>query len=723
MMKSDLSWGVAMRGSAAAVLSFFFLSIALANANAEEAARAGLFANPTISQPRLSPSGRHIAFVYSGSDIQKVFVRPRVGQETVPVADFALEEVRLTKLWWANSERLLLEGQDIDPRGPAGPLVSRFYAVNRERPRAELLGRNWPDRGLGWLKAQITHPDRVLHRLPDDRDGVLVSHLTFGAKAPSVSRMSVYSGRLRDVQGELPNVDSFFADASGRVRAAEAIGRSADGRSYTLLARKRVNEPLTVVSESVEALAPAIRFAGFHDDPGTIYVLAEKDGRDALYEFDLASAVIGREVYAHPRFDVLGVHLDPTSGRAVGARYEAETGEVAWFDDADREEHELIVRSLHSVDPYTTSHRIVSTTKSGDIAIVAAEGDARPPLYYAYHRERKEMNFVFAEREGTAVDTLVERESITLEMPDGSTRGGFLTLPATDGAGALPPLVVLAPEGPGDRALRGFDPVVQFFASRGFAVLEVDTLGSRGLGRAFHRSGLEEWGMAMNRDLDWAVDALAATGRVDGERVVIYGQGLGGTLALRALAASPTRYRAAASYGGVMDFEAQWRAYAKPLQPFAMAAASLPPVSAGQEKEAPDATEATREPVAETTEEAVEAPAPPSRNRFAPIAMVDAIDGAVLLGHGARDFRVPVGQSRAMAEALEVAGKRVALIEYATEFDGFAIDRNRIDFHDRVIEWFEQAVAPPVASPDPAPEEPTPESEVGTSEPGASEDG
>ncbi|MDP6981261.1 MAG: prolyl oligopeptidase family serine peptidase [Myxococcota bacterium] len=650
-----------------------------------------LLANPTISEPRLSPNGRHIAFVYSRDDRQRVFVRPSVGEETVGLAEFPLEKVRLSRLWWANNERVLLEGLSPDPRlKQGGPLTKRIYAVNRERPRIKWLGRNWPDRGLDWARAQVAMPDRILHLVRDDRDNVLLSHLGVGETTPRVSRMSVYSGRLREVQESLPGVQTFFADAAGRVRAAEAIGRSADGRSDSLLARVEASSELTVVSESADHAASDMRFAGFHDDPGRLYVLAPREGRDALFEFDIATQSLGEEVYAHAEFDVVGVETSPFDGRVVGARFEAEAPEVAYFDEVAGKEQALIARSLTSADAGTNIHRIVSATRNGEIAMVMAEGDARPPSYYAYHRERKEMNLVFDGHPGIETDGLAVREAIEVGMPDASKRSGFLTRPSNSAA-EPPALVVIAPEGPGDRALRGFDPLVQFFANRGFAVLELNTVGSRGFGRAFAAAGLEGWGMAMNRDLDDAVRALAAEGKVDAGRVVIYGRGFGGTLAVRALAGAPDLYRAGASYGGIMDFDAQWQANAEPLLGFAAAAQ------------------------------------PDTRSGASPSELAAGIEVPVLLGHGGRDAVVAIEQGRRFAATLESAGKQVDFVEYEAEYDGFALERSRVDFHDRVIALFEGAVAAPVASPDPGASTTTPSPETapesgGDAEPEAAPD-
>jgi dipeptidyl aminopeptidase/acylaminoacyl peptidase len=120
---------------------------------------------------------------------------------------------------------------------------------------------------------------------------------------------------------------------------------------------------------------------------------------------------------------------------------------------------------------------------------------------------------------------------------------------------ALPPLVVFCHGGPTSAAEQGFDPVVQFFTSRGLAVAVVDYRGSSGYGREYRRRLNGLWGEADIDDCTGYAEGLAGVGWVDGDRMAIRGSSAGGLTALGALIRS-RRFAGAAAWYGVTDLEA-----------------------------------------------------------------------------------------------------------------------------------------------------------------------
>jgi hypothetical protein len=160
-----------------------------------------LFGNPKLSQPKLSPDGKQIAFVSSKGDTQTVFVRSVVGSKPVGLAEFPLDQVGLRWFDWATSERLVLSADARDPKA-SGLLApeTRLYAVSDRRPRLKWLGEKWqahdPDQSIS--KARF--PDRVIGLMPRDRENVLISHLEVDEPSPGVSTMNLRTGRLRTVQ-------------------------------------------------------------------------------------------------------------------------------------------------------------------------------------------------------------------------------------------------------------------------------------------------------------------------------------------------------------------------------------------------------------------------------------------------------------------------------------------------------------------------------------------
>ena len=93
---------------------------------------------------------------------------------------------------------------------------------------------------------------------------------------------------------------------------------------------------------------------------------------------------------------------------------------------------------------------------------------------------------------------------------------------------------------------------VQYWTSRGFAVVEVNYGGSTGYGREYRDRLTGKWGQVDVSDLMSAVEFLARYDKADPRRLVVRGESAGGYTALSAVS-HRTAFRAAASYYGISD--------------------------------------------------------------------------------------------------------------------------------------------------------------------------
>ena len=121
--------------------------------------------------------------------------------------------------------------------------------------------------------------------------------------------------------------------------------------------------------------------------------------------------------------------------------------------------------------------------------------------------------------------------------------------------GERPPLVVRSHGGPTGRASPALNLQIQFWTTRGFAVVDVDYGGSTGYGRDYRLRLDGMWGVVDVEDCVAAARHLAATGRVDPERIAIRGGSAGGYTTLAALTFTDA-FKAGASAYGVGDLEA-----------------------------------------------------------------------------------------------------------------------------------------------------------------------
>jgi dipeptidyl aminopeptidase/acylaminoacyl peptidase len=150
-------------------------------------------------------------------------------------------------------------------------------------------------------------------------------------------------------------------------------------------------------------------------------------------------------------------------------------------------------------------------------------------------------------------------QPITFPTTDEQVAYGFFYPPQnkdfTASASERPPLLVKSHGGPTAATSTAFNLKIQYWTSRGFAVLDVNYRGSTGYGRAYRDALKGQWGIADVDDCANGAKYLAASGQVDGDRLVIDGGSAGGYTTLCALTFRDV-FKAGASYYGVSDLEA-----------------------------------------------------------------------------------------------------------------------------------------------------------------------
>ena len=138
---------------------------------------------------------------------------------------------------------------------------------------------------------------------------------------------------------------------------------------------------------------------------------------------------------------------------------------------------------------------------------------------------------------------------IRYKSSDGLEIPAYLTLPKGPAPKNLP-LLVIPHGGPWARDNFGYNPLAQFFANRGYAVLAPNFRGSTGYGKKFLNAGNNEWGGMMQDDITFGVKHLVAQGVADPKRVAILGGSYGGYATLAGVAFTPDLYSAAVSIVG-----------------------------------------------------------------------------------------------------------------------------------------------------------------------------
>jgi dipeptidyl aminopeptidase/acylaminoacyl peptidase len=156
-------------------------------------------------------------------------------------------------------------------------------------------------------------------------------------------------------------------------------------------------------------------------------------------------------------------------------------------------------------------------------------------------------------------DYLTRVESVEFPTTGGETAFGLFYSPRNPDyvpvAQERPPLLVKCHGGPTSAASSTLNLGVQYWTSRGIAVLDVNYRGSTGFGRVYRDRLQLNWGVIDVDDCVAGARFLAAQGRVDGARCVISGGSAGGYTTLAALTFRDF-FQGGASYYGVSDIAA-----------------------------------------------------------------------------------------------------------------------------------------------------------------------
>jgi dienelactone hydrolase len=242
-------------------------------------------------------------------------------------------------------------------------------------------------------------------------------------------------------------------------------------------------------------------------------------------------------------------------------------------------------------------------------------------------------------------DDISIAEAIEFETRGGTAAHAFYYAPRNSRRrgrdGERPPLIAIGHGGPTTATTATLDLRIQFWTTRGFAVVDVNYSGSTGYGRAYRERLAGEWGIVDVDDMVNAARHLVTEGHADPHRLVIRGGSAGGYTALAALTFHPGAFAAAASYYGISDIEVLAHDTHKFESRYL---------------------------------DGLVGPYPQARETYrarSPIHYVDRIACPLILFQGLEDKVVPPDQSRRMAEALRARGLPVAYLEFEGEQHGF----------------------------------------------------
>jgi dipeptidyl aminopeptidase/acylaminoacyl peptidase len=528
------------------------------------------FRNPAFADVQISPDGRFISAITYTEKFPEArnLVVMEVGKwdDARLVTSYKNEEIRWYE--WADSERLVFKvDRDYDDVNRNFEYVG-FYSVRHDGKAGRVLHEPFMNdrrsRGTSSSSASVVGGLRedieFLSDLPGDPDHILVSKRD-SFMFPDAYRLNLLNGKMTvAAQGEGVYLE-WIADNAGLVRAAIGRGQSRDDLEYELVYRPDEASPWQTVSRF--DTRSEIQVHGFDVDDLHLWVSARiDDDRMALYRMNPQTREFGPAIAADPEYDVGTLPFGAANSGLVSARdgtplymqYASDLREKVFID----QDWQIIQQVIDGALP-DTHNDIVDWDLRWARLIVHAWSDRDPGSYFLFDRESGTLRHLLQPMPWLDPRRMSPMEPVVFKARDGMKIHGYLTRPSAQ-SDAPVPMIVHPHGGPfGIRDVWAFNPEVQFLASRGYAVLQVNFRGSGGYGFDFEAAGYRRWGLEMQDDLTDAVEWAIEAGIADPDNIGIYGASYGGYATMMGLVKTPELYRVGINYVGVVDLPRMYR--------------------------------------------------------------------------------------------------------------------------------------------------------------------
>jgi len=491
-----------------------------------------IFGNPEIAGAQISPNGKYISFLKPWKDTRNIYVKGV--DEPFSAARLLTTETKrpIPAYFWTRDEKYILYVKDND-----GDENFNVYAVDpAAKPAAGTDAP--PSRDLTGLKGVRV----FIYDVPKVDPDVVFIGLNDRDKAwHDLYKLKISSGEKTLMRKNTERITGWEFDLKGNLRLATRSAENGD----TEILRVDADKFTKMYSCTVFENCGTIRF---HKDGKRAYMETNK-GADV----DLVSLVLFDPETGKTEM----VESDPLKRVDFGsARFSEVTDDLVltnYFDEHRRRYYrdkgfETDLKWLESKLPGRDVN-IGSDTLDEQVWLVIASSDVEPGETYLFDRKTRKLTLQYKIREKLPREALAQMKAVRYKSSDGLEIPAYLTLPKGVPAKNLPALMI-PHGGPWARDVWGYNPLAQFFANRGYAVLQPNFRASVGYGKKFLDAGNHEWGRKMQDDVTWGAKYLVAEGIADPKRVGILGGSYGGYATLAGVTFTPDVYGAAVDIVG-----------------------------------------------------------------------------------------------------------------------------------------------------------------------------
>lgn len=598
------------------------------------------FKNPEKTSFKISPNGEYISYMGPYENRMNIFVQ-KVGDKKAQRITSETER-DVAGYMWANNNRLLYIKDD------GGNENYHVFAVNTD-------GSNYKD---------LTPFEEVTVQLIDDLEElpnqVIVGLNKRNKQVFDPYRLNITTGEMELLFENPGNVTGWMTDHDGKLR----IAITTDGVNSTIMHRTSEQDDFEEVRtiSFKETLSPMF----FTFDNKNLYVKSNLDrDKDAIVKFDLSSGEeLGEPIFLHPEVDAGGLSYSQKRKVLTSISYTTDKRQMK-FLDADTEK--IYKRLKKELGDYEVV--ISSSNKAEDKFLVRTYSDRSLGAYYFYDKKKDDLKKITDVSPWLKEGDMAIMKPIKYTSRDGLKIHGYLTIPKGKENAQDLPVVVMPHGGPWARDSWGWDPYAQLFASRGYAVLQMNFRGSVGYGRNFWEASFKKWGKEMQNDITDGVSWLIEQNIADPDRIAIFGGSYGGYATLAGVTFTPDIYAAAIDYVGVSNLFTFME--------------TIPPYWT---------------PFLKMMYEMVGDPTDPKDSLLlysaSPVFHADKIETPLMVMQGANDPRVNIDESDQIVKAMRKKGVEVPYIVKYDEGHGFRNEENKIEANKLMLGFLAKHLDP-----------------------------
>ncbi len=579
----------------------------------------------------ISPDGSCISYIQNYKNRANLFCQSLISDES---RQLTFDTIRgITNYLWVDTNRLIYL-YDVD-----GKENYHLFSISKD----------------GSNKVDLTPFEDVRLRFidmpPINKEEIYICLNKRKKEVFDLYKINLNTGALRLVVENPGNISYWKQDWQGDIRLAVTT----DGVNEKILFKKDKNaEFKEVISLNFKETLYPICFTA---DGSSVYALSNLN-RDkvALVKFDLLTAKETEVIYQNDDVDITDMGFSNQTKLPLFTTFRRNNFQTHYLN-SDLNKIEKAVKNKYEGSSYT----IINYTINDDKFLIKIFSDRNVGTYCLYDLKYNKLTEIAKMSPWLKEEELANTKAFDFTSRDGININAYLTLPKVKQDRY--PLIVLAHPALWQRTKWGYNPEVQFFANRGYAVVSVNHRGVDGFGKKFAELGFKEVGRKMQDDYTDAVYHLISQGIVDTSRIGIYGMSFGGYFALNGLVRDSGLYKCAASYSGFTNLFS----YIKEIPPYYKQYLDMVYEMIGNpEKD----VEYLRE--------------------CSPVFHTDQINVPVFIAHGEKDQRMSVSEINQFVKALKKKELKVNYFLLNDEGHGFRKEENKISLYTELETFFDE---------------------------------